>query len=115
MRELLFVPMGLVDMSGLRRDCSKMSSECCSSVGAFLGAEMATDLWILTKGGDRIGAQADGNPLTWTVDHASLVATSWDLGTNDGVNEAGLAGHMLWLAESDLGTAEHRVRSRCAG
>jgi choloylglycine hydrolase len=49
------------------------------------------------------GFIADSNPLRWTSRHASLVTTIYGLGTVDGINEAGLAGHGLYLQETDFG------------
>ncbi len=45
----------------------------------------------------------DPNPLQWTSRYASLVTTVYGLGTVDGLNEAGLAGHGLYLNETDFG------------
>ena len=39
--------------------------------------------------------------LTWTSEYGSVVAGAFDMISVDGLNEAGLAGHVLWLAESD--------------
>jgi len=41
--------------------------------------------------------------LTWKAKYGSIVATAFDLIATDGMNEAGFAGHILWLAESDYG------------
>jgi penicillin V acylase-like amidase (Ntn superfamily) len=49
------------------------------------------------------GIVSDPNPLRWTSRHASLVTTIYGLGTVDGINEAGLAGHGLYLDETDFG------------
>jgi choloylglycine hydrolase len=49
------------------------------------------------------GIVADPNPLRWTSTYASLVTTIYGLGTVDGLNEAGLAGHALYLEETDFG------------
>jgi choloylglycine hydrolase len=49
------------------------------------------------------GFISDSNPLRWTSRHASLVTTIYGLGTVDGFNEAGLAGHGLYLQETDFG------------
>jgi penicillin V acylase-like amidase (Ntn superfamily) len=49
------------------------------------------------------GFVSDSNPLRWTSHHASLVTTIYGLGTVDGINEAGLAGHGLYLQETDFG------------
>lgn len=65
--------------------------------------DMPTSLWVLPRGLARTGLADDPNPLTWTARYGSLVAAAWDMASADGVNEAGLAGHVLWLAESDFG------------
>lgn len=44
----------------------------------------------------------NGN-LKWTSRYGSVVATAFDMMSVDGMNEAGLAGHVLWLVESDYG------------
>jgi choloylglycine hydrolase len=64
--------------------------------------ELGTALWILPRGQERTDA-LDGK-ITWTSKYGSVIASQHDLIGADGVNEAGLAGHLLWLAESDYGT-----------
>ncbi|MCA9876846.1 MAG: linear amide C-N hydrolase [Thermomicrobiales bacterium] len=63
--------------------------------------ELDTALWVLPRGQERTDAL--GGQLTWTSKYGSVVASQHDLITADGINEAGLAGHLLWLAESDYG------------
>lgn len=67
---------------------------------------MDTNLWVLPRGADRVGLPEDANPLVWTAAYGSVVATAWDMATTDGVNERGLATHLLWLAESDFGARD---------
>ena len=49
------------------------------------------------------GIVEDPNPARWTSRHASLVTTVYGLGTVDGLNESGLAGHALYLNATDFG------------
>ncbi|MCH7229456.1 linear amide C-N hydrolase [Glycomyces sp. L485] len=70
------------------------------------GIEMDTRLWVMPRGAARTGLPGDANPLRWTASYGSVIASSYDLATSDGVNEAGLAAHLLWLAESDFGPRE---------
>jgi choloylglycine hydrolase len=43
------------------------------------------------------------NPLRWTSRYGSLVTTIYGVGTADGMNEAGLAAHLLFLQACDFG------------
>jgi len=61
---------------------------------------------VFPRGAERTGS-ADGTPLTWTSRYGSLVLTGYDSGTHEGVNEAGLAAHQLFLAEGlDFGARD---------
>lgn len=53
-----------------------------------------------------VGITEDPNPLRWTSRHASLVTTIYGMGTVDGLNAAGLAGHGLYLEATDFGTRD---------
>ncbi|KRA24864.1 choloylglycine hydrolase [Microbacterium sp. Root61] len=63
--------------------------------------DLGTNLWKLPRGVQRDdGVNGD---LTWVSKFGSIVATAFDLISVDGLNEVGLAGHVLWLAESAYG------------
>ena len=64
--------------------------------------DTGTNLWLLPRGIER--SDGVGGSLSWTAEYGSVVAGAYDMMTVDGMNEAGLAGHILWLAESDYGT-----------
>jgi len=53
--------------------------------------------------------RGDPNPLRWTAFYGSVVATAYDAATTDGVNEAGLGAHLLWLAEAEFGDRDLAV------
>lgn len=63
--------------------------------------ELETALWVLPRGQERNDGLA--GTLAWVSQYGSVVASQYDLIATDGVNEAGLCGHLLWLAESDYG------------
>lgn len=65
--------------------------------------DMPTALWAMPHAIERHGLRDDPNPLTWHSRHNSVVASVYDGATSDGVNEHGLAGHILWLAECNFG------------
>ncbi|MCX8560713.1 linear amide C-N hydrolase [Mycolicibacterium mucogenicum] len=66
--------------------------------------DLMTNLWKQPRGVTR----DDGvtGKLTWTSRYGSVIATAFDIISVDGINEAGLAGHVLWLAESTYGTPD---------
>jgi choloylglycine hydrolase len=43
------------------------------------------------------------NPARWTSKYGSLVTTVYGIGSADGINEAGLGAHMLYLNAADFG------------
>jgi penicillin V acylase-like amidase (Ntn superfamily) len=63
--------------------------------------DLMTNLWSLPRGIER--EDGVGN-LKWKAKYGSLVAACFDMVSTDGINEVGLAGHLLWLAEADYGT-----------
>ncbi|MFM8828443.1 MAG: linear amide C-N hydrolase [Actinomycetota bacterium] len=64
-------------------------------------------LWVLPPGLDRQGTP-DGSGLRWTSRHASVVVSGWDLLTSEGVNDAGLAAHLLYLQDAAWEPADDR-------
>lgn len=57
------------------------------------------NLWIFPRGIDRDG-EAGNNSVKWKSKYGSVITSSWDIASSDGMNEKGLVGNMLWLAES---------------
>jgi penicillin V acylase-like amidase (Ntn superfamily) len=66
-------------------------------------------LYLLPRGMARDGGLIGGatavadNPARWTSKYGSVIASVYGIGTADGVNEAGLAAHMLYLSATDFG------------
>ncbi len=66
-------------------------------------------LTVFPRGMARDGGKAGGavavadNPARWTSKYGSIVTTVYGIGTADGMNEAGLAAHMLYLNAADFG------------
>src|SRR5690606_25798075 len=63
--------------------------------------DLLTNLWKYPRGIERSDG-VHGN-LTWRAKYGSVVATAFDLIATDGMNVEWIAGHILWLAESDYG------------
>lgn len=66
--------------------------------------DLATNLWTQPRGIRR----DDGvrGELSWVSKYGSVIATAFDMISVDGLNEAGLAGHVLWLAESSYAATD---------
>lgn len=63
--------------------------------------DLMTNLWKQPRGVTRDdGVEGE---LTWTSRYGSVIAAAFDMISVDGLNEAGLGGHILWLAESTYG------------
>ena len=90
------------------RGCSRILYE--TGTGSYIvGRSMdwndfnaKTSLWVFPQGLKRDG-NAGNNSVKWTSKYGSLVASFYDAATVDGMNEKGLAGNVLYLAESDYG------------
>lgn len=61
--------------------------------------EIPANLWVLKRGMTRDGLVGP-NSIKWTAKYGSVVTTSWDIASSDGMNEKGLVANMLWLVES---------------
>lgn len=78
-------------------------------------------LTVLPRGMPRDGGRlgpltvVTDNPLRWTSRFGSLVTTMYGLGSADGLNERGLAVHMLYLRATDFGSRDPRLPGLQAG
>jgi choloylglycine hydrolase len=54
------------------------------------------NLWIFPRGIQRNG-EVGPNSITWKSRYGSVIASSWDIATSDGMNEKGLVANILWL------------------
>ena len=61
--------------------------------------DLHTNLYIFPRGTARRGANSS-NTVTWTSKYGSVVATGYDIGVSEGMNEAGLIVNLLFLPES---------------
>jgi choloylglycine hydrolase len=70
--------------------------------------DMKSNLWLFPCGIKRDGL-AGQSSLTWTSKYGSVITSAYDIASTDGMNERSLAGHMLWLAESDYGKRDENI------
>jgi penicillin V acylase-like amidase (Ntn superfamily) len=61
--------------------------------------DMQTNLWAFPREMRRDGAAGQGS-LEWTSKYGSVIASIYEGGSSDGMNEKGLVANMLYLAES---------------
>ena len=64
--------------------------------------ETGTDLWAFPAGMKRDGGVGERS-IAWTSKYGSVMAGFYNVATVDGMNDAGLAGNVLYLAETDYG------------
>lgn len=63
---------------------------------------METDFWVFPAGMKRDGGVGPDS-IAWTSKYGSVIISIYELATSDGVNEKGLVGNLLYLAEADYG------------
>ncbi len=68
--------------------------------------DIDSKFWKFPREMERSGGAGD-NPITWTSKYGSVSISGYDMGTAEGVNEKGLAVHLLWLAGSDYGNRKN--------
>lgn len=61
--------------------------------------DMRTNLWAFPRGMKRDGAGGPGTPQ-WTSKYGSVIASAYDIGASDGMNEKGLVANLLFLTGS---------------
>ena len=64
-----------------------------------------TDLWVFPQQMQRDGGIGK-NPVQWTSQYGSVVASFYDAASSDGMNETGLVANILYLAEADYGAVD---------
>lgn len=62
--------------------------------------DMHTNLWVFPRGMSRDGGAGEKS-LKWTSRYGSVIASIYEAGTADGMNEKGLVANLLFLVESD--------------
>lgn len=61
--------------------------------------DIMSNLYVLPRGVKRAGYN-QAPTLHWTSKYGSVIATAYDMGTADGMNEKGLVANMLYLSET---------------
>lgn len=78
-------------------------------------------LTVFPRGLERDGGKAGPetvvaeNPARWTSKYGSVVTTVYGIGTADGMNEKGLAAHLLYLTATDFGARDTAKKGVQAG
>ena len=66
------------------------------------GEDLRSNMWALPRGMQRDG-RGGANSISWTSKYGSVIVSGYDIGTSEGMNEAGLVANLLALVESDYG------------
>jgi choloylglycine hydrolase len=61
--------------------------------------EIPANLWVFPRGMERDGLVGE-NSMKWKSKYGSVLTSSYDFTSADGMNEKGLVANMLWLGES---------------
>lgn len=71
----------------------------------------------IQRDGGRLGPDVvvSENPARWTSKYGSVVTTAYELAAVDGLNEKGLAIHLLYLTATDFGPRDERKQGVHAG
>lgn len=69
--------------------------------------DMQSNLWIFPRGMAR-GGDMGATALKWTSKYGSVIASGYECGSADGMNEKGLVANMLYLAESEYPPEDSR-------
>ena len=96
--------------------CTRLLYE--SGAGSFITArsmdwyeDLGSDLWFYPKGMKRDGGFGPGS-VAWASTYGSVTLSGYDVGTADGMNEAGLVANLLYLAEADYAARQLRNGGR---
>ncbi|CBV42512.1 linear amide C-N hydrolase [Halomonas elongata] len=112
----LVVAVGLVSFQTADA-CTRIlwnDNELATVVGRTMDWPESTEpaLTVMPRGIERNGGMTGSvvtvkeNPAKWTSEYASMVTTVYGIGSVDGFNEKGLAGHLLYLNDTDFGTRD---------
>jgi choloylglycine hydrolase len=74
--------------------------------------DMHTNLWVFPRGMKRDGGLGQGS-LEWTSTYGSVVASVYEGGSADGMNEKGFVANLLYLAESEYPAADDKRPGVC--
>ena len=66
---------------------------------------LGSDLWSFPREMSRDGGTGP-KALAWTSKYGSVVVDAYDIAATDGMNEKGLVGNVLYLAEAEYGDGD---------
>jgi penicillin V acylase-like amidase (Ntn superfamily) len=104
---LLAAAVAIASMCGSAEACTRVlygTSDKDYLVGRTMDWDVdpRTNLWSFPRGMARDGGVGPGS-IKWTSKHGSLIADFYNAATAEGMNDAGLAVNLLYLAEADYG------------
>lgn len=97
---LLFVGRGLTVVACTRVVYQGPNNTVITARSMDWKEEIPANLWVLPRGMERNG-EVGANSISWKSKYGSVITSSWDIASSDGMNEKGLVANMLWLVESE--------------
>lgn len=73
--------------------------------------DIPANLWVFPRSMERNG-EVGAASVKWTSKYGSVVTSSFDIATTDGMNEKGLVANMLWLTESQYPDVKQLTNKR---
>ena len=72
--------------------------------------DIMTNIYVFPRGIQRAGHNKD-KTVNWTAKYGSVIATGYDIGTCDGMNEKGLVASLLFYRQQILHPTAHRSQN----
>nr|WP_173968101.1 linear amide C-N hydrolase [Flavobacterium collinsii] len=109
MKNKIIIYLGLLNMSMVSQDTVACTRVVYNGLNGMIitarsmdwKTDIPANLWIFPRGIERNG-EAGNNSVKWKSKYGSVITSSWDIASSDGMNEKGLVSNLLWLAESDF-------------
>lgn len=67
--------------------------------------DIPANLWIFPRGIERNG-EVGTSSIKWKSKYGSVITSSWDIASTDGMNEKGVVGNLHWMVESEYPSFE---------
>jgi penicillin V acylase-like amidase (Ntn superfamily) len=106
---ILFAGQALVAMACTRAVYFGQKGQIVTGRTMDWSEDMQTNLWLFPRGMERNGGVGEQG-FRWTSRYGSVIASVYEAGTSDGMNERGLVANLLFLVETEYPSAAGDTR-----